>query len=680
MDMKYEELRKKIGANVRNMDAKTFFTAPQYQRYLERMARAVLTHCMRIAGKKWISQITIEILYEQNSNFTACTDSESFIQINTGYRLIRQGGSLENQFKLSLGVLLHEISHILFLDGEGWLRFFNQVLDTGKIPDLIFPEEELNDSYQSMKQRLSGDEGVRKIFMEYLKPIENILNDAIDEELIMNMLTGYYVDCLRLLRSAQYNNFMSMEEVLKYDGIEENMLKVLALRGQILLYAKYGTFKLGTLENLPAEMISDLDRIKDILDWLDKSNVTSEIQFAVISVMTVLWPYLKDALQAASAEDGGEEDASGSEERISEETVKRILEILTRSEENVAFHGTENGSLRGVLIGSEAICSQTPQNGSLGPSGGLNGQSAESILINLKRDIAESMTLEEAENEETQKLKRQCREISKQLRREDSYYAEIIKMERAPLPTPSDKHEYEQKIQTLRRVIYSCSRNLLSEIEEKKLTAKMTGQFTGRLDTRRLSRQDGQVFYRNRIPQDELDLCICVVMDESGSMSANGRVEALKNMAVIVDSFAQKLHIPCLMFGHTTCGERPLIYLYRDFETFGRRDSERLMRISARSSNMDGHVIEYAIKRLQERPESMKIMLVISDGLPHETVHMVDTIKKGRKSGIRIIGAAIGDDAESIKSLYGEQSFLNISDLQKLPQAIIRQIKQYIVL
>ena len=101
--MKYEELRKRIGANTRAMDAKTFFTAPQYQRYLERMTRAVLTHCMKIAGKRWVSQVKIETLYEQKSNFTACTDSESFIRINTGYRLIRQGGKLENQFKLSLG-------------------------------------------------------------------------------------------------------------------------------------------------------------------------------------------------------------------------------------------------------------------------------------------------------------------------------------------------------------------------------------------------------------------------------------------------------------------------------------------------------------------------------------------------------------------------------------------------
>lgn len=677
--MKYEELRKRIGANTRAMDAKTFFTAPQYQRYLERMTRAVLTHCMKIAGKRWVSQVKIETLYEQKSNFTACTDSESFIRINTGYRLIRQGGKLENQFKLSLGILLHEISHILFLDSEGWLQFFNHVLDTGKIPDMIFPEEELNDSYQSMQKRLSEDKGVRKIFIEYLKPIENILNDAIDEELIMNMLAGYYVDCLRMLRSAQYNNFPSMEEALKTDGIEENMLKVLALREQILLYAKYGTFKLGALENLPAEMLSDLDKIKDFLDWHNKSNVTSELQLTVISVMTVLWPYLKDALQESRAEDDSENDIDGNEGQVSEETVKQILEILARSEENVAFHGTENGPFRGALVGSEEICSQASQNGSPGLSGGLDGKSAELGLINLKRDIAESVTLKEVEHEETQRLKRQCREISKQICRETSYYTEKIKIERAPFPISSDKYEYEQRIQKLKRVIYSCSRNLLSEIEEKKLTAKMTGQFTGRLDTRRLIRQDGQVFYRNRIPQDDLDLCICVVMDESGSMSANGRVEAQKDMAVIVDAFAQKLHIPCLMFGHSTYGTRPLIYLYREFETFGQRDSERLMRISARASNMDGHVIEYAIKRLQERTESMKIMLVISDGLPHETMHMTETIKKGRKAGVRIIGAAIGEDAENIKILYGEQSFLNISDLQKLPQAIIRQIKQYIV-
>ena len=58
---------------------------------------------------------------------------------------------------------------------------------------------------------------------------------------------------------------------------------------------------------------------------------------------------------------------------------------------------------------------------------------------------------------------------------------------------------------------------------------------------------------------------------------------------------------------------------------------------------------------------------------------MRDTIQRGRKADIKIIGAAIGDDAENIKALYGEENFLNITELNNLPKSMVALIKRYIV-
>ena len=121
------------------------------------------------------------------------------------------------------------------------------------------------------------------------------------------------------------------------------------------------------------------------------------------------------------------------------------------------------------------------------------------------------------------------------------------------------------------------------------------------------------------------------------------------------------------------------MYHYRDFDSWSKQDSSRLMGITARGRNNDGQVIAYAIQRMLEREERTKVIIVISDGQPHETVHMRDTIQRGRKAGIKIIGAAIGDDAENIKALYGEENFLNITELNNLPKSMVALIKRYIV-
>lgn len=58
---------------------------------------------------------------------------------------------------------------------------------------------------------------------------------------------------------------------------------------------------------------------------------------------------------------------------------------------------------------------------------------------------------------------------------------------------------------------------------------------------------------------------------------------------------------------------------------------------------------------------------------------MRDTIQRGRKAGIKIISAAIEDDAENIKALYGEENFLNMTELNNLPKSMVALIKRYIV-
>lgn len=54
------------------------------------------------------------------------------------------------------------------------------------------------------------------------------------------------------------------------------------------------------------------------------------------------------------------------------------------------------------------------------------------------------------------------------------------------------------------------------------------------------------------------------------------------------------------------------------------------------------------------------------------------TVKKDlQKNGILCLAAAIGNDKERIKEIY-QEAFLDISDLEKLPMILTKQIVKYI--
>ena len=85
-----------------------------------------------------------------------------------------------------------------------------------------------------------------------------------------------------------------------------------------------------------------------------------------------------------------------------------------------------------------------------------------------------------------------------------------------------------------------------------------------------------------------------------------------------------------------------------------------------------------------ERAEGQKLLFVISDGLPlaegyRGEAGIADTRREREKlehRGIHVMAAAIGEDRELIRRIYGK-GFLNISDTERIPAAMAGIIRQY---
>ena len=86
-----------------------------------------------------------------------------------------------------------------------------------------------------------------------------------------------------------------------------------------------------------------------------------------------------------------------------------------------------------------------------------------------------------------------------------------------------------------------------------------------------------------------------------------------------------------------------------------------------------------------KRPESQKLLIIISDGQPADCGYSgteAEADLRGikneyRKRGIVIFAAAIGDDKENIRRIY-QDGFLDITKLEDLPKNMTQLVKQYL--
>ena len=87
----------------------------------------------------------------------------------------------------------------------------------------------------------------------------------------------------------------------------------------------------------------------------------------------------------------------------------------------------------------------------------------------------------------------------------------------------------------------------------------------------------------------------------------------------------------------------------------------------------------------------MKLLIVISDGQPNHSCVIAGRahnyggdaaiedikgiVKKYRRRGVEILGAAIGSDRDVIAKIYGD-GFLDITDLSRMPKMLTSLVKK----
>ncbi len=197
-------------------------------------------------------------------------------------------------------------------------------------------------------------------------------------------------------------------------------------------------------------------------------------------------------------------------------------------------------------------------------------------------------------------------------------------------------------------------------------------------------------FSRKLTPNEAPSLAVGLRIDESASMKVHGRLEAAKRASIAVYEFCDMCNIPVLIYGDTADSsrlEQMSIFAYADFEKKDVRDKFRLMNICGRSNNRDGMALRIIAEKLLTLSCKTKLLINISDGQPKAMDDytgslaindMKQTISEYERKGINILAAAIGQDKDVINNIYGEERFLDITDLNELPVNLVKIISRFV--
>ncbi|WP_390565345.1 cobaltochelatase CobT-related protein [Blautia producta] len=224
---------------------------------------------------------------------------------------------------------------------------------------------------------------------------------------------------------------------------------------------------------------------------------------------------------------------------------------------------------------------------------------------------------------------------------------------------------------------------LRSEAEGGKQKYLLMGK---RLDMRAYHRIDGALFSRTHLPTDRMKLAVAFLADESGSMAGYNRITHTCKTAIVLEDFCKNLGVPITIYGHSTNERGVALYSYAEFDSLDNQDCFRIMDMSARNGNRDGAALRFVAERLLTQPAEQKLLIISSDGQPADAGYSgteaeadLRAIKQEyARKRITIFAAAIGNDKDNIKRIYGDH-FLDITNLEDLPKNMVQLVKQYLI-
>lgn len=687
-------------------------------RYLSSYISGVITAMCENFERR--PSLTVE--YKLGSNETAYTDGNR-IYCNSASPLIRELKTPYKMFVSLFGHCSHEMGHTLFTAFD----FLNPLRKNWAIGVFDYtPKMPVAKGAKEFKDYLNAHPNYRALYVESMCNLVNVLEDVYIENMIRTEFAGLATVGLQVSNDEKYRLFPYEEKLFQQVLDNETTpldVAVWLIQMRKLGYKTKSNGKTTTEQQIVKDFIyCYIDSIEDEINELcwESSGYKRAMLFNEIFVK------LQDLLPRPEADQDYQcmpsgEGQSGSSEQ-DDESSQQEGQSSEGSGENQSSKGKgssgeskegESGDNSSNSSGSsdrdltkeekEKLSKSSSENSKeAGMSAEAKGDSSslakgnpdkekaeaekqaakdlansekalEDLYDELKKGLAQEETLSKDEAEHLKQLEKEATEFNNHSKKVENARFRKYKIDRDSYVTAiNNKALYDEIYAEVSSTSKSLARkinNILkddAEIEEFE-----TGYLFGsRLSTKDLYRQDGKNFARLNTPGETKHLVMGLLIDESGSMHSGNKSIKARKAAILLEDALRRINIPLLIVGHTTDDCDVLLKPYVDPDSHDGRDKYRLANITAYAGNIDGAAIKYMKDKLQKRPEEIKVLIVISDGLPAGVSfysnydQREDTklaVKDCRKNGIKVFSAIV-DDYEDVASLYDPQYCFDCTD------------------
>lgn len=664
------------------------------------------------------------------------------IMINIGHEMFKDVTDRTKRLLYMKGLLAHECSHIIYTDFRLNERTMNNIkegmfdLVTHKLTDedILFRE-----NYEDICDFLKKKEN-RMLFASIVGNIDNMAEDGFIEQTFIDRNKGSLAEGLYELRWFHFNSIPKVRESLEpsimsiMTGVEENPVYQAVMQAY-LCYAKYRTVKADTSNPQEKEIVDIIKTCQHELDLALASMDASKRKEHINNTIVILWKYIKDYIEMVKeSQKDGDDSGSGSgsaSERINRdhESLKGQSVINTEINLDAIYKPSpDEGDTPPEENETEETKAETPESentddseeepenedddpGNESDDSSEEGddpeeenndpsenpsdivrdnnyipddesyRSARDMIENLISEIAKDEAEKEAENERTEELNEEAKKMP--LGNMNNSIPLVVKRMSA---IPQNLYEeYNAITPPLIAISKMLQKRISQKLKDRRRGGKQTGLYFGRkLDARTLIRNDGRHFYKNKLPQKEPELCVAILLDESGSMMVSKRYAYTRAAGFILYDFCEALGIPVAVYGHDENWPSPTVnlYSYAEFESIDKKDRYRIMDVQPRNNNRDGAALRYMYNIMKKRPEPNKLLFIVSDGAPNASGYggskakcdIQDAVAKAKANNIVTIAAAIGEDRDEIVDIYGKESFLDITNLDSLPVIITEHV------
>ena len=221
----------------------------------------------------------------------------------------------------------------------------------------------------------------------------------------------------------------------------------------------------------------------------------------------------------------------------------------------------------------------------------------------------------------------------------DSDEVYFYKIDRDILDESDADGSYSRKLNQmliLQKTVASYSsvlrKSILSKFKNKKIS--IYGCKSGTLNPARIVEafQGVESVYTQPASVETASVVLTLLIDESGSMYCDGRINTVKKAAILlVNAFGNDNNIDLYIYGHTACvlnSKSTDILVYKEGSKKGDRkinDLVALSNIQERNENMDSHAIYSVVKRVDSlaypkganKEDKKHIFIIMSDGAPY---------------------------------------------------------------